>query len=133
MPVTAKVFKALGDSGRLRIFEILLEGPRHVSDLVFALSIPQPHVSKHLRILKDAGLVVDNRQGRWVEYRVARDAEAIPNLLSQWGSALGARLANSAPGVPGRTAAVPPRKSDAPRESRFVVRKPDEAFDAYLL
>lgn len=131
MPVTAKAFKALGDSGRLRIFEILLEGPRHVSELVFALSISQPHVSKHLRILKDAGLVEDFRHGRWVEYRVARDANAIPSHLAHWGSALGERLASAS--APAAAAGRAPRAADAPAESRFVVRKTEDAFDSYLL
>lgn len=135
MPVTAKAFKALGDSGRLRIFEILLEGPRHVSELVLALSIPQPHVSKHLRVLKDAGLVEDFRHGRWVEYRVARDVGAIPSQLSQWGNALAERLASPRGTAPAPTSATrrPPHDSDEPRGARFVVRKPEEAFDAYLL
>ncbi len=143
MPVTAKAFKALGDPGRLRIFEILLEGPRHVSELVLALSLSQPHVSKHLRILKDAGLVADNRRGRWVEYRVACDAGAAPSLLAQWGSVLGERVAaaaargtaaaNVADAASGRAPAPASQPSDVRSESRFVVRKPDDAFDAYLL
>ncbi|MFN0149921.1 MAG: ArsR/SmtB family transcription factor [bacterium] len=143
MPVTAKAFKALGDSGRLRLFEILLDGPRHVSELVAALAISQPHVSKHLRILKDAGLVEDNRHGRWVEYRVALGAGAAPRLLAQWGNELGERVAVAAARsalastVADGTAGVAPARAaqsaEPRRESRFVVRKPDDAFDAYLL
>lgn len=50
-------FNALGEPNRLGIVEILRDGPRSVGELVDALGIRQPQVSKHLRVLSDAGLV----------------------------------------------------------------------------
>ena len=50
-------FKALAEPSRLRIVELLRSGPRPVGDVVHRLRIRQPQVSKHLRVLSDAGLV----------------------------------------------------------------------------
>lgn len=50
-------FVALAESNRYRIVELLREGPRPVNDIADALSLTQPQVSKHLRVLKDTGLV----------------------------------------------------------------------------
>jgi DNA-binding transcriptional ArsR family regulator len=53
----ATVFQALGEPRRLAIVEVLRDGERPVGDLVDELGLSQPAVSKHLRVLKDAGLV----------------------------------------------------------------------------
>lgn len=53
----ATTFAALAEPSRLRIFELLREGPRPVGEISDALQLRQPQVSKHLRVLKDAGLV----------------------------------------------------------------------------
>jgi DNA-binding transcriptional ArsR family regulator len=49
--------KALAEPSRFQIVEVLRNGPRPVGDLVDRLKLPQPQVSKHLRVLSDAGLV----------------------------------------------------------------------------
>jgi DNA-binding transcriptional ArsR family regulator len=49
--------KALAEPSRFQIIEVLRNGPRPVGDLVNRLKLPQPQVSKHLRVLSDAGLV----------------------------------------------------------------------------
>ncbi|WP_433661539.1 ArsR/SmtB family transcription factor [Nocardia sp. CA-128927] len=54
---TASVFQVLGEPSRLAILEVLREGERPVGELVGRLGISQPAVSKHLRVLKEAGLV----------------------------------------------------------------------------
>jgi DNA-binding transcriptional ArsR family regulator len=56
-------FEALGDPTRRAIFELLGEGPRPVGDLARRLPVSRPAVSQHLRVLKDAGLVVDRAAG----------------------------------------------------------------------
>jgi DNA-binding transcriptional ArsR family regulator len=56
MPAAA-VFQALGEPRRLAIVEVLRDGERPVGDLVDELGLSQPAVSKHLRVLRDAGLV----------------------------------------------------------------------------
>ena len=69
----AGVMRALGDETRLRILMSLLSGQKCVTDLVREMRRGQPHVSHHLRILRDAGLVEGVRVGRRVCYRVAPD------------------------------------------------------------
>jgi len=70
------VFAALGERIRLRLACCLLEAQDGlcVCELVDALALPQPSVSRHLRLLKAAGLVVERREGRWMYYRL-RDPE----------------------------------------------------------
>jgi DNA-binding transcriptional ArsR family regulator len=58
-----EAFHALGDPTRRAIFELLAEGPRPVGDLARQLPVSRPAVSQHLRVLKDAGLVVDRPAG----------------------------------------------------------------------
>jgi len=61
---------ALGDPTRRTIFERLVERPCSVSELADALPVSRPAVSQHLKVLKDAGLVVDTRAGKQRIYRV---------------------------------------------------------------
>jgi DNA-binding transcriptional ArsR family regulator len=56
-------FAALADDSRRAIFELLGLGPRAVGELAGELPISRPAVSQHLRVLKDAGLVTDERAG----------------------------------------------------------------------
>jgi DNA-binding transcriptional ArsR family regulator len=83
---------ALGDPTRLAIVECLVERPLAVVDLARALPVTRPAVSQHLRILKDAGLVIDERAGNRRIYRV--DPAALAALRSQldqfWQKALSA-------------------------------------------
>ena len=72
---------ALGDPTRLAIVEHLVEGPLAVVDLAKALPVSRPAVSQHLRVLKDAGLVIDERAGNRRIYRV--DPEALAALRGQ--------------------------------------------------
>ena len=57
-------FDALADPRRRRILELLAEDERPVNDVVDAMDLPQPQVSKHLRALRDAGLVSVRGDGR---------------------------------------------------------------------
>ena len=52
-----EIFRALAEPNRLQIVELLLGGPRQVGDMVDQLALRQPQVSKHLRVLSEAGLV----------------------------------------------------------------------------
>jgi ArsR family transcriptional regulator len=65
---TARLFHALADETRLRILEHLGDGEQCVCDLTDALEAGQSRLSFHLKTLKDAGLVTDRRQGRWIYY-----------------------------------------------------------------
>lgn len=73
---TVELFKALADETRLRILKLLLtvEEGVCVCELVEALDLPQYRVSRHLNILKRAGLLEAERSGAWVYYSPARDA-----------------------------------------------------------
>ncbi len=61
---------ALGDATRRAIFERLAEGPRPVGELANGFPVSRPAVSQHLKVLKDAGLVVDEQVGTRRIYRV---------------------------------------------------------------
>jgi DNA-binding transcriptional ArsR family regulator len=64
-------FAALGDATRRAIFEELREGPRSVGELAGRLPVSRPAVSQHLRVLREAGLVSDRKEGTRRLYRVA--------------------------------------------------------------
>lgn len=64
------VFKALSEETRLRILKLLENGELCVCDIVAALDKIQPKVSFHLSTLKEAGLIKDRKQGKWVHYRI---------------------------------------------------------------
>lgn len=61
---------ALADPTRRSIFELLVERPCAVSDLAGLLPVSRPAVSQHLKVLKEAGLVIDARAGKQNVYRV---------------------------------------------------------------
>jgi ArsR family transcriptional regulator len=73
-------FHALSDETRLQLLELLRGGEQCVCDLTDALEASQSRLSFHLKTLKDAGLVTDRRQGRWVYY--ALNPEAFEGLAS---------------------------------------------------
>ena len=70
----AQWFHALSDPTRLGIVMRLTTGERCVCELTDALDAAQSRLSFHLKVLKDAGLITDRRDGRWVHYSVNRDA-----------------------------------------------------------
>jgi ArsR family transcriptional regulator len=73
---TAELFHALSDGTRLSILQRLRFGERCVCDLTDALDAAQPRLSFHLKVLKEAGLISDRREGRWMYYRLNTDALA---------------------------------------------------------
>ena len=83
---------ALGDPTRRSIFERLVERPRAVTELASGLPVSRPAVSQHLKVLKDAGLVVDRPAGARRIYQLDPDGVgALRAYLDQfWTSALAA-------------------------------------------
>lgn len=65
-----KLFKAISDKQRLRILALLAQGPLVVNDIKTILHLSMSTVSQHLSILREADLVLDNKQGRWVIYSI---------------------------------------------------------------
>jgi ArsR family transcriptional regulator len=81
-----KRLEAAGEASRLRLLALCSDGALSVSDLALALKQSEPRVSRHLRILCEAGLIERLRQGQWVHYRLAGDADAasfVRGLLGQ--------------------------------------------------
>ena len=78
--------KAAGEESRLRLLALCARQELSVSDLAEALRQSEPRVSRHLKILCDAGLLERMRQGQWVHYRVTQEAAAaafVQGLLGQ--------------------------------------------------
>ena len=77
-----ELFHALSDETRLAIVQRLRSGEQCVCDLTDLLDASQSRLSFHLKVLKDAGLVHDRRNGRWVHYHLNKDAfEEIQALI----------------------------------------------------
>jgi DNA-binding transcriptional ArsR family regulator len=68
----ARLFQALSDPTRLKIVGLLAAGPRNVTRIVNLVQAAQPAVSRHLRILREVGLIHDRRLGKEVEYSLDR-------------------------------------------------------------
>ena len=71
---TLSIFRAIGEESRLRIVSLLARGELTVSEITTILGQSQPRVSRHLKILADAGLVERHREGAWMFYRIANAA-----------------------------------------------------------
>jgi DNA-binding transcriptional ArsR family regulator len=71
-----KIFKALADPTRLRIMILLRRRDLCVCELMFILGMEQSRISHHMRVLRDAGIAEDVREGRWIIYRVPEEARA---------------------------------------------------------
>jgi ArsR family transcriptional regulator len=74
-------FKALADSTRLRILNLLLQGELCVCDVQYVLDISQPTASRHLAYLKNSGMVMDTRDGYRIFYRLADRNHHFTKLL----------------------------------------------------
>jgi DNA-binding transcriptional ArsR family regulator len=69
-PTTADVFNAIAEADRRAILDVLVTGEKAVGAIVTDLSMSQPQVSKHLRVLSEVGLVRSRAQGRHRLYRL---------------------------------------------------------------
>ncbi|MCB2112555.1 MAG: metalloregulator ArsR/SmtB family transcription factor [Parvularculaceae bacterium] len=75
------VLRAIGEETRLRIMALLMRGELTVSEITQILGQSQPRVSRHLKILTDAGLVDKFREGSWMFYRIAAAAPAATDAV----------------------------------------------------
>jgi DNA-binding transcriptional ArsR family regulator len=86
---TTDAFNALGDASRRQILDALAQGEATVGDIVARLNLPQPQISKHLRVLRDVELVRYRRDGRRRVYGVHRPAlQPVQHWLQQLSAAL---------------------------------------------
>lgn len=74
--------KAMGDETRLTILRMLLDGEMCVCEIMARLPLSQPAVSHHLKILRQAGLVVDRRESRWIYYDL--DRQGLARVQELW-------------------------------------------------
>lgn len=81
MKKVAQIASALGDNSRLRIIWMLEEGPRCVCQLTEVLELAPSTVSRHLLVLRQAGLIDSFKQGRWIFYYLACADSAAANAL----------------------------------------------------
>lgn len=147
----ARFFLALSDPTRLALLDALRDGERPVGELVDALGCPQPKVSRHLKVLKEAGIVRDRRDGRNVLYALSTprgwpaearawierlDAGLLPQAMTAEGTRRRAARA-SRPEGPGRAAgssgggAAPPDRAAEPAERSAPV--PPADMEDFLL
>ncbi len=90
----AKIFNALSDTARLEIVEFLRKGERCVCEIVPHVSLIQPLVSRHLKILKDCGLVKDRKDGNRRLYSVTdpRIFQVVDSITPQLAEVLSNRI-----------------------------------------
>jgi ArsR family transcriptional regulator len=89
MITVMNLWKALGDETRLRILKLLEEGELCVYHLMRVLNMGQSRISRHMGILKQAGLVEDRRMRKWILYRLAAkgptpESQTILQHLPTW-------------------------------------------------
>jgi ArsR family transcriptional regulator len=76
-----KLFKALSDPGRLRILKMLQYRSLCVCEITSVLKLATSTVSKHLQVLKDAGFIIEEKEGKWVNYRL-NSSSTDPRVIS---------------------------------------------------
>ena len=74
---TAMVFKAFCDENRVRILNLLRGGEKCTCKLLEELSISQPTLSHHMKILCDSGIVLGRKEGKWMHYRISPEGVQI--------------------------------------------------------
>lgn len=78
------VTNALADANRVRLLAACRKGERCVCQLIELLGLAPSTVSKHLTILKQAGLLESRKDGRWMHYRLATDTSKAARLALNW-------------------------------------------------
>lgn len=74
---TALIFKAFCDENRIRILRLLGGGEKCACRLLEEMSISQPTLSHHMKILCDSGIVVGRKEGKWMHYRISSEGVQI--------------------------------------------------------
>ena len=83
-----QIFKALSDKNRLRIVKMLEQKSMCVCEITEILQLANSTVSKHLSILKNAGLIVSQKEGRWINYKINPESDkyvnALEDIMKDW-------------------------------------------------
>ena len=119
MKAYAQSLDALGDSTRRAVFESLRRGPRSVGDIAARMPVSRPAVSQHLKVLKDAGLVIERPEGTRRLYAIDPGGltEVRAYLETFWTHAL-ARFAAAAAHEAKRNEGKPTRRRAPRKDSR---------------
>jgi ArsR family transcriptional regulator len=90
----ARIFHGLSDETRLAVLDRLQNGERCVCDLMDVIGAGQSRLSFHMKVLKDAGLVTDRREGRWIHYSLDPEGlEAAGRVIASLRNSKGAAAA----------------------------------------
>jgi DNA-binding transcriptional ArsR family regulator len=106
--ILARWFKVLSVGTRLRIVQLLKSRALCVNALALRLGVTQSAISQHLRVLRDAGLVIDEKRGYYVHYRLNEQT------FAKWKEAINVMLdmkINNFPGKKGKTKCVAAKKT----------------------
>ncbi len=122
------VLRRLGDPTRLRVLTSLLAGRKNVSQIVKELGLSQPQVSYHLRMLREARLATEERDGRWIWYEANwsgndEHVRELLTLLAGWSGGRGEAVEETAEGGPAG--------GDRPKVER--PKRPASDMDDFLL
>ncbi|ADJ46447.1 ArsR family transcriptional regulator [Amycolatopsis mediterranei S699] len=95
MPVNDDVFAALASPARREVLRLLLDGPMPAGSIAERFEMARPSLSEHLRVLREAGLVTEQRQGRHRVYRLdAAPLEEVADWLTPYERFWRTKLAN---------------------------------------
>lgn len=81
MQTTQKLFKIFSDKNRLRIFKLLERRKMCVCELAYVLGVTQPSVSRHLKRMKETGLIETEQDGFWTNYFLSNGNQAHKNVV----------------------------------------------------
>ena len=81
LEITEKLFKIFADRNRLRIFKLLEQRKMCVCEIASILGVTQPSVSRHLKRMKEVGLVADEQDGFWSNYFLCKSSKAQESVL----------------------------------------------------
>lgn len=73
----AEMFKALGDENRIKALKLLLSGEKCACHLLEEISVTQPTMSHHMKILCDSGIVTGRKEGKWMHYSISPEGAAL--------------------------------------------------------
>ena len=81
LDTTERLFKTFADKNRLRILNLLQQRKMCVCELAFVLQVTQPSISRHLKRMKESGLIGDEQDGFWTNYFLMKNSKAGDNVL----------------------------------------------------
>ena len=89
----ARIFHALSDETRLDILNRLMSGEQCVCELMDSMQAAQSRLSFHLKVLKDAGLIQDRPEGRWIYYALDENGlKVLEQMVGKLASAAAAKV-----------------------------------------